>query len=128
MGSTILVGDDISLGREMLKALDDAGVDVRACLWFYHAPASEYRFVVAMRGIDEKGPLWGYGRVDAPLRNAGLFDRFQSDRIVVKDANDPLIKAVRSMIRSAKPSNGMRITNSYVNGEYIEDAYIYRSM
>ena len=61
MGATILV--DIEKGKELLKALDKKGVNVRTAFWRYIPEASEWRLVLAMPLVDREGPRAGYEAV-----------------------------------------------------------------
>ena len=47
------------------------------------------------------------------------------DISVVED-NDPLIFLLRKAVRTSEGVSGIRFSQNAINGQFIEDAYIYR--
>lgn len=69
MDKTALVERNIEDGRKLVEALDQAGFQVRAALWFYFSEAGQWRLVVASPLVDQLGPINAYTSVQSVLRN-----------------------------------------------------------
>lgn len=124
MATITLVKEDIERGREALRALDEAGIRPRAAFWRYWPESSDWRFVVALPTFDREGPKRAYeqvqrvlqkGRVDLPLW-----------RISVLSTDDPL--AIWATHQAHRAGEDVRSSSSVADNDFIEDAYIYRSL
>ncbi len=128
MGATTLVSPDIQKGEAVVRALDEAGLEVRAASWLRLAEAPDWLLVLAMPLVDKEGPRAGYkairkalarppGRVEVPL---GM--------ISVIGLKDPLYRVLRRLVKTARRViRGIRVTDNVVDGVLVHEAYIYRS-
>ena len=48
MASTVLVGDDIDRGAEVVRALDKDGLEIRAAYWLRNPETMRYQFTIAL--------------------------------------------------------------------------------
>jgi hypothetical protein len=125
VATAALVDTEISLGRELINALDEAGFPVQAALWVYVPEASEWRFVVATPLVDQKGPTATYSEVQRALKRF-VPSQISLRRISVVSPRDRFIQVLRSAIRTDPGISGIRFTNNTINNVFVEDAYIYR--
>ena len=126
MATAELVTDLIEAGKRLTSALDSAGLEVRAALWFYDADAKEWRLILAMPMVEDRGLASTYDEIGRVLRAAsipGLLLR----QIAVVRPTDGLVIALRNAIQTGRDLASIRLTNSAVDNILIEDAYIYRS-
>ena len=91
---------DIQKGEAVVRALDEAGLEVRAASWLRLAEAPDWRLVLAMPLVDKEGPRAGYGAIRKTLARP-------------RD----LRKAIADI----------RVSDNIVDGVLVQDAYIYRS-
>lgn len=125
MDKPTLVENDFRAGEALLRALDQAGVKVKAAFWLYLPESNEWRLYLALPDVAQKGPKKAYEVVQThleQLRPEGLSLRNIS--LVVPD--DKLVKLLRSAIKTGPDIAGIRFTGNVINNVLIEDAYIYR--
>lgn len=48
------------------------------------------------------------------------------DDITLLSSNAPLVSLVRKVMKAGSKKSGIRLTNSAIDGTFIDDAYIYR--
>ncbi len=125
MVTAALVDQLIEDGRRLLTALDDAGMEIQAALWFYDTESEEWRLLIAWPELQRQGPLKAYERIQAVLdgithRSIALWN------IAVVSPNDPVIRALRTVVRTDRAATGIRISRNTIDNVFIEDAYIYR--
>ncbi len=63
-----MVSPDIQKGEAVVRALDEAGLEVRVASWLRLAEASQWRLVLAMPMVDKEGPRAGYKAIHKVLR------------------------------------------------------------
>ena len=126
MDSTTLVTPDIPVGRRITEALDSAAIPLTASLWFFDPDASEWRLIVASPQVDEIGPLKMYGLIQKVLKKLINQIDLPLRKISAVSPNDPLIRLLRSAVKTGTGISGIRFTHNTINGVFVEDAYIYR--
>ena len=125
MDKSTLVEMDINEGKELIEALDKAGVSVQAALWIYLSEPDEWRFMIAIPMIDEEGPKKTYTYIQSILA------KITQPTIALKDIsivspNYDLIKLLKMVISTGPGIHGIRMKRNTVNNVFIEDVYIYR--
>jgi hypothetical protein len=123
MDQDALVNDRVASGEAVVRALDDAGYPVAAAFWNYFGELEAWRLVIVprdMRGEGVRDELLNIGRI---LRQSGT--RFDVSDIKVSPPGNALIRALSKFVR-AEGLNGIRASRNWIDGVYIEDAYIYR--
>jgi len=126
MDKTALVEKDIEEGKRLIEALDNAGFQVRAVLWFYLAESDEWRFVVASPLVERKGPKEAYAFVQAVLAQLLPPSGISLEEISVVSPEYDLIRLLKVAIQTGPGISGIRFTRNTINNTFIEDAYIYR--
>ncbi len=118
----------IAAGAELTRRLDDVGFDLVASFWLYTSESNQWRLVLSSPCVTAAGRRKAYRRIREVLYNGAaepdlpmmLWDT------TVREDNDPLIMALRGGIKPRKDMDGTRLTTSLINGQFIEDAYVYR--
>jgi hypothetical protein len=126
MDKTALVEKDIEEGRRLIEALDNAGFQVRAVLWFYFAESDEWRLIVASPLVEKKGPKGAYALIQAVLAQLSPPSKISLSEISVVSLEQDLIRLLKMAIQTGPDISGIRFTRNTVNNTFIEDAYIYR--
>jgi hypothetical protein len=123
----LVIGIDIEGGKRLLKALDEAGINVPGAFWLYFPEAEEWRLVFVMPKVKREGSLKAYRLIDNELRKLDSIADMLSLHITVRDSNDDLIKAMRKAIKTEPDAiDDIFWDKRVVNGVYIDGAYIYR--
>lgn len=124
MDKPTLVESDLDAGALLVRALDEASVPVRAALWLYMSEPESWRLVVATP-LADKGPDHAYSTIQTVLE-AHPDLRITLSQITAVSPKDKLIKILRRAIATGPGISGIRFSRNVLDGQYIEDAYIYR--
>ncbi|HEY2091915.1 MAG TPA: hypothetical protein VGJ81_08510 [Thermoanaerobaculia bacterium] len=120
-----LTDEMIEAGKTVVENLDRRRFLIDAALWFYLTDQNQWRLLLASPEVHLEGPRKAYKRLLEALRNAAVHGVSLQD-VAVIDTRDPLIQMLRVALRTDRPVNGIRFSRNTVNGQFIEDAYIYR--
>jgi hypothetical protein len=125
VGSAILVGPDLEAGKQLLRALDAAGLDVRAAFWLYLEEAEEWRLYIAMPGVKERDPRESYSKV-LDVLNKNKITSVRLSQISVIDPTNSLVTALSLGFRTGPVITDIDVLGSAFNGVYVRAAHIYR--
>ncbi len=119
--------ESIQLGRKVLIGLDQAHFPVTAAFWLLLPETEGWRYVIATKLIDELGPIEAYGKLQKELVKILGKDNIFIKYTSIVSPTHPLISLLRVAIQTGPESiSGIRFTGNVINGQYIDDAYIYR--
>ena len=123
----VLTAEMIEAGKELVRNLDAKGAKITGALWLLEAEPRAWRLLLAFKDFDREGPKALYRKV----RNALVRARSPGAQLALQDVaavsdQHPLIRLLSMVIRTTPSGEGVRFSRNTVNGQYIEDAYIYR--
>lgn len=127
MVAAALVDVPISDGEALLRELDKASISVPVAFWRYSSEWGEWRLALASPIVDSEGPREMYRRVQGALERLPQ-TALRVDHVWAVGTKNPLVRALRSAIRTVPGMTGIRVTGSIFDGQLFEDAYIYRSV
>ena len=117
----------IKAGEELTRILDQMSWPVTASLWFYFLEENQWKLLLASPSVGKSGPKRAYqsiqealGKFQQGIPKIGLQD------VVVTDESNPLISLMKIAIQTGDGISGIRFSKNVINGQVIEDAYIYR--
>ena len=123
-----MVSLDIEKGRAVVRALDEAGLDVRAASWLLVAEVSGWRLVLAMPLVDRKGAHAGYQAIHRVLARQPETLANPLGQISVVGLKDPLYRLLRRVARTGRRAvTDIRFGDHIGDNVFVEDGYIYRS-
>ncbi len=132
MAEEVLVKETLSpemieAGKALTKRLDELGWPLVGSLWFYNPESNQWRLILASPRTESEGPRKTYQEIQGALKAlpAGSPSISLSDVTVVEPSN-PLIALLRSVIKTGPNVSDIRFSRNTVNGQFIEDAFIYR--
>ena len=125
MDKAAFVNVDIERGAEILRALDEADLNVKVVLWLHLPEYEDWRLVLASRSFDAADPREAYGLVHKALDAAG-FPIEHTPALLILPMNDPSIRDLRRIFGKAKSVLGMRLGGQMIGDRFIEDGYAYR--
>jgi hypothetical protein len=131
MVSITLNDNLIKDGELVIKQLDESGICVDAALWLYSSDFGDYRLLLFLPKVINRGPLAAYKKVQAAISNLskkGVQLSLSLDQIQVVEPNFPALKVLHTALKTGPGIRGIRFTNNVINRQVIEDAYIYRLM
>ena len=128
MDQTILVtAIDVEGGARLLKAMDQAMLDVCAALWLYTSEISAWRLIVATPKLEQLGPRAIYLQIQSMLTELEPPCNIALDDISAVNPESNLIKSLRSGYKTSPDAIDKAVlTNGSINNVFIEAAVIYR--
>ncbi len=132
MAQELLVGeqltpDMIKSGELLVAALDKLNLLVKGAFWLLLPDQHVWRLIIASPEVRLHGPKAVYRKIVAALQK--LPDEVTTigtkDISVVEDKN-PLVLRLRSAVSTGPGISGIRFSKNVIDGELIEDAYLYR--
>lgn len=127
MGKAALVEPDIESGAALVKALDDANIDVVSAFWLLSSDGGGWSLYVASPLVDRLGPHAVYSKIRSVMQKSQLA-AIRIDDISAVSPKDRIVRLFHVAIRTGKQQIGrIRFTGNVINGTFIEDAVIYRA-
>jgi hypothetical protein len=125
MDKTALVNIDVSLGQEVLEALDNAGIEVNVALWAWLSEYEDWRLVLASRRLDKEGLRQAhmmFGRAT----DAAHIPVIRVPSILLLKMTDPFIRELRRLFRGTGNVEGARLSGQRIGNRSVYEAYVYR--
>jgi len=117
----------VRAGAALTRKLDDLGWPLVASLWLYVTETNSWKLVLASPLVASAGPKQAYETVQTALAEvAAEADGLTLSDIGVTEPHNPLLKLLRVAIDTGPAIGAVRFTKNVINGQFIEDAYIYR--
>ena len=127
MVETDLSRELIDAGAELIRRLDDRGIQTDAAFWFYFSDISAWKLVLAEVKVGKTGPKETYRQIQRTLTAAEEeLSLLGLDDITLMKPDAPMVGPLRTAVHTGPGIGGIRFTHNVVNGTLIEDAYIYR--
>lgn len=132
MAQDLLVGEHltsemIAAGAQLVVALDKLNVLVKGAFWFLIPEQHVWRLVVVSSEVAISGPRALYRKIRSALGKSNLVGPVVATKdIAVVDTADPMYAVLRVAISTGPGISGIRFSRNVINGQFIEDAYIYR--
>ena len=134
MAKELLVTDALSekmidAGAKLVERLDADGASIKSALWLYFPDSRNWKLILASETVETDGPKKLYEKIQGANRNTVEPDEIVSlNDIGVTTPKHELISVLAMMIGTGQGIAGIRFTRNNINGVYIDDAYIYRSI
>ena len=125
MDNATLVGPDVEAGKQLIRALDASGLDVRAAFWLFLEEAEEWRLYVASPLVTELGPREVYSRILQVLKDSKI-SSIDLSEISVVDPKYRLVSVLSSAYSTGPGITEIKFVGNAVDGVYIRAAVIYR--
>jgi len=112
-------------GDALTRKLDELGWPVVASFWFFERDENRWKLILASPQVDIKGPKKSYEAISDAL--SALHEHFTALQfITVVPPDHPLVKTLALATQAGSDITGTRISRNMINGQYIDDAYVYR--
>lgn len=125
MATTALVNDLIAAGREVIRRLEQAGIDIDTALWLQDEDSGDWRLVVASEYVDRHGPRHVYELLAENLGTSALPD-LRIDDISVLATRDRYITDLKRLVRTNDDLHEIRLNFLSIGGQTFKSARIYR--
>lgn len=130
MDKELLVGrtlfpEMIEAGELLVNAIEASPLHLCAALWFQESLDANWRLIFAFPEVRLEGPKSVYKKVRSISKKLPPFEqKIRSEDISVVDDKDRFISIFKSIIRV--DGGSVRFSKNFINGLYVEDAYIYK--
>lgn len=134
MAKDILVTESLSdsmvkAGVKLMERLDNAAAAVKSAFWLYFSEEKSWKLIIASPNVDAKGPRDFYKQIFAANELAGKDEEVVSlNDIAATNTQNQLVKLLGTAISTGNTISGIRFSRNTINGNFIEDSYIYRSI
>lgn len=130
MDKELVVGSQLTqemcdTGRYMLEQLDINDCQVVGALWFYFSEGQEWKYIVSTPLLKSSGPKEIYRIIDR-INEGSSGKTISLNSILMAQPNHPLIELLSYSFGTGEGISGVRFSNNTINGQVIEDAFIYR--
>lgn len=112
-------------GRDLVDALDKMGLNLNAALWFLFSEEDAWKLILSWPKIESEGPKAAYMKIQKALSNM-RGTKISLEDVVIEKASSSLLRTLKIAVRTGPGISGIRFSNNVINGQQIEDAYIYR--
>lgn len=127
MVATTLTDDMIKSGAELIRKLDERGLQPDAAFWLYFPEPEEWKLVIVEVKLDRHGPREIYSEIQNVISDSKeQIGALPLDWVTLAKPDSPVVSLLRTAIRTGPGLSGIRFTHNVINGTLIEDAYIYR--
>ena len=117
----------IKAGAVLTHTLDSLDLPVTASMWFYFPEENQWRLLLSSPYVVKEGPRRTYRLVqEALMKLPADAPKINLQDIVVTDESHALISLMKIAVRTGESTGGVRFSKNVINGQLIEDAYIYR--
>jgi hypothetical protein len=124
MAQALLVSVDIPTGAAVVRAMEAAGIRVKAALWAYLEDYyGDWRMIVASPDLDGDD---GYKRIQKAIAAAGL-PLHKIDLPMIMPMKSQFIRDFRRSYAKMKDVEGLRPRGHVFADHFVSDGYIYRA-
>ena len=100
---------------------------MNAGLWLYMEEPNAWRLVLASPYVTKKGPKKAYKKIQSVMSKKPEDRKVLSlAQISAVEHDKPIVALLRKAVKTGDGISGVRFTRNAVNGQFIEDSYIYR--
>jgi hypothetical protein len=127
MVDKILTKEMIEAGAALIKKLDESSIQPDAAFWLYYPDDQKWKLVLAEVKLAAEGPLQIYKKIQETMWECrDQLNEISLDDITLAKPNSPTVNLLRHIIQTGPAISGVRFTNNVVNGNVIDDVYVYR--
>ncbi|MEG3975333.1 hypothetical protein QT970_12000 [Microcoleus sp. herbarium8] len=127
MATATLLSQEIAEGQRLIDALNAAGLSVDSALWNYVTEPETWRLMLTSPLHDREGSLKTYGEILSVFREVKPELKIDWTALVAVSPKHELIEGLRQIQQKWNLDlSGTRMTNTFVDRTWIEDAYIYQ--
>lgn len=117
----------IEIGKRLLEVLEEERIKPAAALWYYYSEYERWKLLIAEYEVGSTGPMNLYRQIRGVLeQRKEEFPGLQLFDVMLVKPDDPLLRLLRTTVKTGPGISGIRFSNNVINGTVIEDTYVYR--
>ncbi|MDO9479045.1 MAG: hypothetical protein Q8S96_12835 [Hydrogenophaga sp.] len=123
-----LSGSMMNAGAKLIERLDAKQSEIKSAFWLYFSEDKTWKLIIASPLVDALGPREFYKKVvDANSAASEEEEVISLNDIGVTNTANQIVQLLRFAIGTGDRISGIRFSRNTINGNFIEDTYIYRS-
>lgn len=127
MVKTSLVEQDLKIGAQLVRLLDEAGIDVRAALWLYSEETKRWKLVIHTPLYESHGPLEAIHAILTVMQNEIPREQLSSTDIIVTGRRNEVVRALHTKYHTdPREIDSIRLAGDIIDRVLIDEAYVYR--
>jgi hypothetical protein len=127
MVDRILTKEMIDAGAVLVENLKGTSVQPDGAYWFYYSEDQKWKLVLVESSLLLEGPMSIYQKIqDSMRKNADQLQDLSLQDITLAKPDSPTAKVLRRVIEAGPERKGMRLTNNVIDGNVLDDVYVYR--
>lgn len=126
MVGTTLRDNLIKSGEDLVKQLDASNVLVDAALWFYFPDLETWRLMLSLPEIMKMGPKAAYKEVQKAFSKLGEDQPISLADVTITKTDAPILQLLKIAIKTGTDISHIRFSKNAINGQLIDDVFIYR--
>lgn len=126
MAKEALLESQIQAGRELLKTLDHDQIDIQSAVWMYHSENEKWKLLLFSPQFHRKNAIDEYSRLFTELMKTSASGELPYESLQLVFDDDRLVPILKAFA-TVKGESMVRLGSTYLNGQFIEDALIYRN-
>lgn len=119
----------IDAGRKLIEHLDAAESEIKSAFWLFDSESKVWKLVIGSPLVATEGPKRYYKRI-ADINGVSEQDAWivSLNDIGVTSTDNQLVQLIGIAVNTGPGIAGIRFSRNAINGVYIDDSYIYRSV
>jgi hypothetical protein len=114
-------------GKALVRTLDSQKLSIKGAFWLFLPEERIWRLFLVSPQVGALGPKAMYKKVRSAMKHLVTdLPHIGTKDISVADVKAPIFLLLRSAIATGDGIGGIRFSRNVINGQTIEDAYIYR--
>ncbi|MCF6177955.1 MAG: hypothetical protein L3J63_01005 [Geopsychrobacter sp.] len=126
MVNSSLTDGMIQAGRALVRELDQKELSPNAAFWFYFSDIETWKLIIAEMKVGQIGPRDIYKKIQNIIKKTPDCSSLNLDDVTLAKPDSPIVSLLRLAINTGPEISGIRFKQNVINGNVIEDAYIYR--
>ena len=126
MVANALTDELIASGKSFVNKLDDSNTKVNAAFWLLSPEHNFWQLMISLRGAEKDGPKKTYTKIQRAISKIEKPSSLSLDDVTLLKSSTPILKLMKTAVRTGPEVSGIRFTNNVINGQLIPGAYIYR--
>jgi uncharacterized protein YbjQ (UPF0145 family) len=127
MDTNLLVKNIINDGKKLVEALDKTTMQISSAFWYYEEDYKRWKLILASNTVNKEGYIKAYDIVLQILEDSKDTIEIPFESISIIAPQDSLNILFSSAIHTGNDAIvGIRLSDSAINGIFIDDAYLYR--
>lgn len=122
MDTRTLVREDIKLGKELIKHLDDKGLDIKIAFWFLEEEIDRWYLYISTPSVESEGSREVYRSILEAMQDIKTEIRINDIKVI--SYNSTMAETFKKTLKTGEGITDVRFQENFINGLFIKDALV----